>query len=38
MNKNNPLEDLPMSCMGFGCYAISGAYGMKLEESQMIEI
>jgi aryl-alcohol dehydrogenase-like predicted oxidoreductase len=37
MDKENILS-LPISPIGFGCYALSGAYGAKLDESQMIQI
>ncbi len=33
-----PLLDLPISSLGYGCYALSGAYGSQLEESEMIKI
>jgi aryl-alcohol dehydrogenase-like predicted oxidoreductase len=37
MDKKNILS-LPISPIGFGCYALSGAYGARLDESQMIQI
>lgn len=38
MTKKQPFLDLPISSLGYGCYALSGAYGAKLEESEMIRI
>jgi aryl-alcohol dehydrogenase-like predicted oxidoreductase len=38
MNRRGHLADIPMSSLGFGCYGFCGAYGSKLEESQMINI
>lgn len=38
MNRRKPLADIPMSSLGFGCYGFCGAYGIKLEQGQMINI
>lgn len=37
MIKKNILS-IPISKVGFGCYALSGAYGARLDESQMVRI
>lgn len=38
MTKKPSMLDLPISSLGYGCYALSGAYGAKLEEAEMIRI
>ncbi|WP_236914717.1 aldo/keto reductase [Clostridium sp. Cult2] len=38
MDKKQSLYDLRISPLGYGCYALSGAYGTKLEEYEMIKI
>ncbi|TAH61450.1 MAG: aldo/keto reductase [Gottschalkiaceae bacterium] len=38
VTKKQSLLDLPISPLGYGCYALSGAYGAKLEEAEMIRI
>lgn len=38
MTRKQYLSDLPISSLGYGCYALSGAYGARLEESEMIKV
>lgn len=37
MDKKQSPYDLQISSLGYGCYALSGAYGTKLEEHEMIK-
>lgn len=38
MINQQPLFKSSISTLGYGCYALSGAYGAKLEESEMISV
>lgn len=38
MNRSQSFLDLPISSLGYGCYGLSGAYGAKLTESEMIRV
>lgn len=38
MNRSQSFLDLPISSLGYGCYGLSGAYGAKLTESEMIKV
>lgn len=38
MDKKQSLYDIHIPSLGYGCYALSGAYGTNLEECEMIKI
>lgn len=38
MNKKQLMTNFPVSSLGYGCYALCGAYGAKLEEAEIIRV